>query len=189
MITIVTSRFNNDTWRENCEYRSRLKIQGCIYCSPQQLSTKIHPNSLVFVVEMNNSTNEIQGIGLVFNKIQFDRYYKVYQIGNYNRYTYKGDYYLDRASLTNYCPAVVCILDYILFKEKTHLKRGSGLTQIPDKLLMHPRCNSMDIMKEIKQVFQQHYATIPIQQITTTLQQSDTQENPETQEKTEIQEK
>jgi hypothetical protein len=157
MITIVTSRFNNDTWRENCEYKQRLNIQGCIYCSPQQLSSKIHPNSLVFVVEMNNSTNQIQGVGLIFNKIQFDRYYKVYQIGNYNRYTYKSDYRLDRSQLLEYYPALVYILDYILFKEKTHLKRGSGMTQIPEKLLRHHKCAEINIVCELKVLFKRHF--------------------------------
>lgn len=157
MISIVTNRFNNDTWNENCDYRSRYKIEGCIYCSPQQLSSKIHPNSSVFVVEMNNSTNKIQGIGLISNKIQFDRYYKVYEIGNYNRYTYKSDYRIDRDDLLKHLPDMVYILDYILFKEKTHLKRGSGMTQIPEKLLRHKKCGDTDIVNELKLVFYKYF--------------------------------
>ena len=176
MITIVTSRFNNDTWRENCEYKQRLNIQGCIYCSPQQLSPKIHPNSLVFVVEMNNSTNQIQGVGLIFNKIQFDRYYKVYQIGNYNRYTYKSDYRLDRSQLLEYYPVLVYILDYILFKEKTHLKRGSGMTQIPEKLLRHHKCAEINIVGELKVLFKRQF-TISLEK-----PEEETQETRETRE-------
>ena len=180
MITIVTSRFNNDTWRENCEYKQRLNIQGCIYCSPQQLSPKIHPNSLVFVVEMNNSTNQIQGVGLIFNKIQFDRYYKVYQIGNYNRYTYKSDYRLDRSQLLEYYPVLVYILDYILFKEKTHLKRGSGMTQIPEKLLRHHKCGEINIVGELKALFKRQF-TISLEKT-----EEETQEMQEMQEMQEI---
>ena len=157
MISIVTSRFNNDTWRENCEYRQRLDIRGCVYCSPQQLSSKIHPNTPVFVVEMNNTRNEILGIGLISNKIQFDRYYKVYEIGNYNRYTYKSEYRIDRTILLEELPGLVYILDYILFKEKTHLKRGSGMSQIPEKLLRHKKCGEIDIVKELKTLFYKHF--------------------------------
>lgn len=153
MSFIVTSRFNNDTWKENCEYREKNNMHGCIYCSPQQLSSRIHSNSLLFVVEMNNATNKIQGIGLITNKIQFDKYYKVYQVGNYNRYTYKGEYRINRETLLNVSPMVVEVLDYILFKEKTHLKRGSGMTQIPEKLLRHSKCKEMDIKKELKNIF------------------------------------
>lgn len=157
MISIVTSRFNNDTWRENCEYRQRLEINGCLYCSPQQLSSKIHPNSPVFVVEMNNTTNQIQGIGLISNKIQFDKYYKVYEIGNYNRYTYKSDYRISRDTLLEHIPVLVYILDYILFKEKTHVKRGSGMSQIPEKLLHHKKCGDIDIVKELKTLFYKQF--------------------------------
>jgi hypothetical protein len=159
MIAIVTSRFSNDTWRENSEYRKRNNMNGCIYCSPQQLSSKIYPNSPVFVIEMNNTTNKILGVGLISNKIQFDKYYKVYEIGNYNRYTYTSEYRLDRQILLEYFPALVNILDYILFKEKTHMKRGGGMTQIPDKLLRHTKCNEIDIAKEIKNLFQKHFIT------------------------------
>jgi hypothetical protein len=157
MTSIVTSRFNNETWKENYTYRETNNIRGCIYCSPQQLSAKIHPNSSTFVVEMNNSTNKILGIGLITNKIQFDKYYKVYQIGNYNRYTYKGDHRIDRLDLEQLCPAVVNILDYILFKEKTHLKRGSGMTQIPQKLLHHKKCKDLDILKELRLIFYNYF--------------------------------
>jgi hypothetical protein len=48
---------------------------------------------------------------------------------------------------------LVSILDYILFKEKTHLKRGAGFTQIPEKLLKHKKCENMDIPTMIKEMF------------------------------------
>ena len=156
-IPIVTTRFNNDTWRENCIYKEKLNIQGCLYCSPQQISSKIHPNSPIFVVEMNNSTNQIQGIGFISNKIQFDKYYKVYETGNYNRYTYTSKYRMDRSDLLQKFPNLVTIFDYILFKEKTHLKRGSGMTKIPEKLLRHEKCGEIDIIKELKFLFYQHF--------------------------------
>ena len=158
-IPIVTSRFNNATWFENCEYRMKYTNDACIYGAPLQMSSKIFANSLVFVVEMNNSKNKIEGIGLIRNHISHDKYYKVYQTGNYNRYIYKGDLRIDRASLEEYCPQLVSILDHILFKEKTHLKRGSGFTMIPDKLLYHKKCTSigLNIKQELKIIFQRHF--------------------------------
>ena len=86
---------------------------------------------------MNNSINKIEGIGLIKNYIQVDKYYSVYQTGNYNRYIYKSNYRIDRATLENYNPNIVNLFDHILFKEKTHLKRGSGIITIPEKLLKH----------------------------------------------------
>ena len=84
-ITIASSRFNQQTWDENCVYRKEKMLDGCIYGSPCQLSPKILPKSLVFIPEMNNTTNKIEGIGLIKNKPVLDRYYKIYDIGNFNR--------------------------------------------------------------------------------------------------------
>lgn len=67
MFTFASSRFTDATWAENESYRARSDFAGCIYGSPQQMSPKIDPKSLVFVVEMNNSHNKVIGIGLVRN--------------------------------------------------------------------------------------------------------------------------
>jgi hypothetical protein len=43
--------------------------------------------------------------------------------------------------------------DHILFKGKTHLKRGTGFITVPEKLLNHPKCNKMDMKTELKKIF------------------------------------
>lgn len=156
-ISLVSTRFNDFTWNENVEYRRKHKLGGCIYGSPQLMQSKIVLNSLVFVVEMNNTKNQIEGIGLVKNKTRLDKYYKIYSCGNYNRYAYIGEYRIDRSELVRYNSDLVNILDHILFKEKTHMKRGSGFTTIPDKLLQHTICNGICIKKEIKNVFTNYF--------------------------------
>ena len=55
MFTLATTRFNNFTWLENERIRNNSNYKGCIYCAPQQMSPKIELNSLVFIIEMNNS--------------------------------------------------------------------------------------------------------------------------------------
>jgi len=157
MIPIATSRFNNETWEQNCSYREKNQHKGCVYGSPLQISGKVQSQQLVFIVEMNNSTNKIEGIGLIRNIYQNDKYYKVYPNGNYNRYVYKSDYRIDRDVLERYSFQVVQNLEYILFKEKTHMKRGSGLTLIPEKLLKHKICENKNLSKEIKEIFQKYY--------------------------------
>ena len=154
-ISLVSTRFNDFTWNENIQYRSRHKIGGCIYGSPQLMQSKILLNSLVFVVEMNNTKNRIEGIGLVKNKTRIDKHYKIYSCGNYNRYTYLGEYRVDREILLRCNVELVNILDHILFKEKTHLKRGSGFTTIPEKLMQHSICEGICLKKEIKKIFTQ----------------------------------
>ncbi len=152
MYTLVSTRFNNNTWRENGEYRLKHDYK-CIYSDQQKMSPKILEDSLVFVIEMNNDKNQIEGIGLIKNKPIFDRYYKIYDIGNLNRYTFKSNYYLSREELLQYNQILVQMFDYILFKEKTHMKRGAGYTTIPEKLLNHQKCEKINLKQEIKNIF------------------------------------
>ena len=75
-IPILTSRFSSVTWYENVEYRRRKGYLGCIYGCPHRLATKIPLGKLIFIIEMNNSINKIEGVGLIRNTIATDRYYK-----------------------------------------------------------------------------------------------------------------
>jgi hypothetical protein len=117
----------------------------------------ICPNNICFVIEMNNSSNKIEGIGIIRNKIETDYYYHVYKECTFNRYVYKGNYRLSRDQLINYNSDIVHILDNILFKGKAHLKRGIGFTAITDKLLRKSLCSHHNLSEEIKNIFLQHY--------------------------------
>lgn len=156
MFTVVTGRYNNETWESSLNYREKRKIK-CIYAPPYKLAESIIVNSPVFVIEMNNSTNQIMGIGLIKNKLVTDRVYKVHSDSNCNRFIYIGDYHISRDILDNYNPFLVYVLDEILFKGYTHSKRGSGLTKIPEKVLNLEICEGMDIKKEIKDIFVYHF--------------------------------
>ena len=57
---------------------------------------------LVFVIEMNNERNKIEGIGLIKNRIETLQKYYIYSEQNYNRYIYKGEYRIGREILQNY---------------------------------------------------------------------------------------
>jgi hypothetical protein len=132
-----------------------------MYCSPLELSPKILYNTPVFVIEMNNSKNKIEGIGLIKNKPETKKYYKVHSDsefgGNTNRFVYIGNYFIDRDTIDDYNAPLVYILEEILFKGKTHSKRGSGLTQIPQKVLKLDVCEGVDVKKEIKELFIYHF--------------------------------
>lgn len=156
MFTIVTGRYNNETWEATQQYRIKKGLQ-CIYAPPSRLSPLIDLNSPVFVIEMNNDINEIMGIGLIKNKLVTDKVYKVQKDTNCNRYIYIGDYHISREILEDYNPELVYILDNILFKGYTHSKRGSGLTKIPEKVLKLDICENVDIKKEIRKLFVYHF--------------------------------
>jgi hypothetical protein len=102
---------------------------------------------------MNNSTNMIEGIGLIKNKPEMEKYYKVHLDGNTNRYIYIGNYFIDRKTIEDYNPQLIQILELILFKGKSHSKRGAGLTIIPEKVLKLDICKDINIKKDIKDVF------------------------------------
>ena len=123
------------------------------------MSPKIKSDSLVFVVEMNNELNQIEGIGLVKNTVKLDKYFKVYNTCNFNRYVFKGNYRIEREELLRYNSQLVEILDDILFKGKTHLKRGAGITTITDKLLKTERCKGLDIKIIIKEIFIKNFSS------------------------------
>lgn len=160
MFSVVTGRFSNETRDANYAYRKKHSFI-CMYCVPLELSPKILYNTPVFVIEMNNSNNKIEGIGLIKNKPVTNRYYKVHGDGNTNRFIYIGKYFLEREIIDKYNPALVYILEIILFKGYTHSKRGSGLTKIPEKVLSLDICQGIDIKKEIKRIFIIHFIENP----------------------------
>jgi hypothetical protein len=156
VIYIVSTRFNNETWEENLNYRKKYNI-ACIYGVPLEFSEHILIDSNVFVLEMNNSKNKKEGIGLIKKRPCLDKYYKIYNEGNYNRYIYKSNYYLSREQLLNSNKELVSIFDYMLFKQKTHLKRGSGFTTVPEKLLNHFICENINVKRTLRDLFIQYF--------------------------------
>jgi hypothetical protein len=156
---ILTTRFNKDTWRENCLYREKEKV-GCIYGSPFILNKNFEANTLIFVIEMNNSLNRIEGIGLIKNNAFIcDKKCSIYDMGNYNRYVYKGSIRIDRDILIIYNRSLVEVLDYILFKGKSHLKRGTSFMKITEKLFQKEECRLVgeedDFKKAITIIFKE----------------------------------
>lgn len=157
MYTLVTSRFTNETLETNQNYKRKKNITGCIYGSPQEMSPKIMNDSLVFVIEMNNDTDSIEGIGLIRKRPYLDKYYRIYEQGDYNRFVYKSNYRIDRETLWEHNRALVKVLEYALFGEKTHLKRGSGFTTVTQKFLMSKKdekCKQLVLYKIINVVVQ-----------------------------------
>ncbi len=152
MFTVVTGRYDNETWDATEKYRMKHQY-ACIYAPPCKLAKSIDLNTPVFVIEMNIRTDKIMGIGLIKNKIFTDRVYKVQADSNYNRYIYRGDYHISREVLNQHNELLVYVLEEILFKGYTHSKRGTGLTKIPEKVLGFDVCKSIDIKQEIRNIF------------------------------------
>lgn len=128
---IGTTRFNNYTIEENKRWKINNNFTGCIYSNGTQIQKNVPIYSNVFVIEMNNSKNKIEGIGLIKNHYYFDKKYNIYQDNNYNRFVFKGNFYKNRDELLRINEDFVEKIETILFYGFTHLKRGQGITLIP----------------------------------------------------------
>jgi hypothetical protein len=126
-ITLAVTHFNNTTLLENERWRESNNYCGCIYNSPVSIKETIMLFSTVYVIEMNNETNKIIGIGVIKNKI-ISKHHKIYSDNNYNRYTYCGK---KRINVSLFDDNILCELEKRLFKGKNHLKRSHGIIEVP----------------------------------------------------------
>ena len=128
---IGSTRFTNYTYKENSEWRERFKWKGCVYGCNKKMPLTVPHLALIYVIEMNNDTNKIMGIGLVRNYINPKYKMCVYKSDtNYNRYVYNSAHRKDRSEINK---KLLCALEFILFKGSGHFKRGQGITTIPWK--------------------------------------------------------
>ncbi len=148
---ILTSRFNNDTWAENANYRRRNPHIGCIYGAPIKISHEVPANTIIFMLEMNNDTNKIMGIGMIKNhpnNAQVD----VYEKRNYCRYVYTGKTRIDRTEMSENEELVMLAFDELCFRGNRHMKRGQGLLSFPIEMLC--RCSKiLDLVDFITNMF------------------------------------
>ncbi len=150
MFHLACTRFNNETYRENWKYRQQHKIP-VIYGSSLKIR-EIYPIGChIFVIEMNNETNEIEGVGLIENKQSTDKYYRIYKNDQYNKYAYKGNQWLPKECFE---PEIISILTQVLFKGRSHLKCRIGITILTNKLFIRWKSQLSSILSHIKETME-----------------------------------
>lgn len=127
---IMTSRFSDDTACENQKFRNKKRV-GCLYGSSHPVAAAVPINAIMFVLELNITTKQIIGIGMVRNKPSSTVPYSIYSHGNYNRYMFSGTHRIDRSEFGLKELVWIEILENICFRGKRNLMRGSGLTRFP----------------------------------------------------------
>jgi len=127
----MVTRFNNKTWDELQEYKTKNELNGSFYGVPRRICATIPLKCSLIVLEMNNETNSIMGVGLIKNYIKMDKTYKIYSWGNYHRFTYTGKHNIYRDSFTREEEVLIRKIEPCLFKGKGHLKRGQGIQKVP----------------------------------------------------------
>jgi hypothetical protein len=135
-VDIATTRFSDYGFTENKEWRGDKGIKGCIYGTPIRVSSKIEEDRPMFVIEMNNDRNRIEGIGFLVNRPCNDNYkMRIHANQNLNRYVYEGVYRLDKSDVKEeYHKKVIWVLEMLLFKGAKHSKRSIGITRLPNWL-------------------------------------------------------
>jgi len=151
---IITTRFTNETWQRNQEFRKRKKFPA-IYGTPQPISKIIPADCTLFMLEMNNDTNKIMGISMLKNHPFYNKY-SIYENTNFNRYIYIGKYHIKREEMSEQENIIMMVFDILCFTGNTHLKRGANLKQFP--LMMLYRCSKkLDLVQFIKNMFVARY--------------------------------
>jgi len=143
---IATTRFNNQTFQENKLWRETNLPNGCIYKVPIQIASTIPQGIFPYILEMNNSTNQIEGIGLMTKQLRYDYPTPIYEDRNYNRYTYVGTRRVNRPELVEKNALLIEELETTLFRGKGNMKRGQSITRLPRK-----RCSRqfIEFMQEL----------------------------------------
>jgi hypothetical protein len=160
MFYLACTRFNNITYDENIYYRYKHN-ETVIYGATLKIRESYPIESLIFVAEMNNDKNRIEGIGLIKNTLVHDKRHKIYENNEYNRYIYRGKYWLSREQINDFDPEILEIFDTILFKGKSHLKCRLGITVITERLFVHWIYDLLTLKNKVKQLFI-HYFRQPI---------------------------
>lgn len=127
----MITRFNNTTWGELTEYKRTHEIEGAFYGVPRRVASIIPLKSKLIVLEMNNDTNTIMGVGLIKNFVKMDQVHPIYTWGNYHRFTYTGKRRISRDQFTRDEQVLIEKMEDKVFKGKGHLKRGQGIQKVP----------------------------------------------------------
>jgi len=157
---LATTRFNNSTWSENQHFLTHSpsdvldpKIK-CVYSCSVVLSGHVPLDSSIFVLEMNNETNQIEGIGLIRHKPPHFRKYHMYSQEKYNEYSYQGAHHIRRADITEDEQIHWKHLETYCFKGRRHQKRMTGIKLFPaDILYEHKMSADCDLVQVIATMF------------------------------------
>lgn len=129
---LETTRFNQASMKINQQAR----WEGCLYGNPRPLKKRQQPFRLV--LELNNDTNRIDGVGLISNKCLLRGkntvFRDVYENRLFNQNVYRGSYRLDRSLLDEYSEISLKIfqrLDEGCFHGFYHVKRGNSISKLP----------------------------------------------------------
>ena len=125
------------------------------------------------MIDMNNETNQIMGIGLIKKQFIPENRSRIYDNMEYNRIVIKSPYYRDRKFLLDKNHTIIEFLENILFKGYSHLKRTSNMTLSYERLAYVPPIGTpFKTKKQKKRIYKCSICGLPKKgHITTKLRQ------------------
>ncbi len=137
---IASTRFTTDIYAENQRYRRKHNIP-VVYGSCMMIRAKYPLHAVVFVLEMNNETNQVEGIGQIRNRLCYQEMENVYNsniiLSEHNTYFYTGQHWVSRNTIKKMDTDLLEIFENVLFKKKTHVKRHAGISVLTEQLLVN----------------------------------------------------
>jgi len=146
---IGLAKFNSKTLKENRNWKTKKNWIGASYGFQYYIPEKIPYHSYLYIIEMNNDTNKIVGIGFIRNQRRTEWRSKIYNdCQDYNRFIIKSKYHRNRDFLIKKNPDIIKFLERILFKGAGHLKRSSCFSLTLNKIATAPPINKITLPKK-----------------------------------------
>ena len=136
---IYTTRFNSHTYMLNQRYKENHEISGSLYSTMLPFPKNTIDEKYLFILDMNNTTNQIMGIGFLKNCLAKDQNLHIYDDPAFNNYIYKSLFYISIHENTEFESSwnefIETEFNRRLFYGKTHLKRGGSFSRFPMKTM------------------------------------------------------
>ena len=126
---ILTIRYTNDTYNEVKTYCETHSKNSWIY-STEYMPKNIQDDAkFMFMIEMNNTTNQITGIGMTRTKLSDmkRRKYRIHEVVEKNNYQITTTCRKNRSEMNTFEETVMNLLDNICFKNRGHHKNLKGI--------------------------------------------------------------
>ena len=165
MKQIGVTRFTDDTYKENIEWKKRKQYNGCIYGFDREISL-VDFNCLneIYTIDIRCSPNtkksppHIYGIGKIKCITKKEWRSRIYTNHEFNRFVYKGDKYISRENLVinEHNKTTIEQLERLLCSGPRHFKRGDGLSKLsyerimtfdPNRKPIPQRCSKCGLLK------------------------------------------
>ena len=143
---IYTTRFTSETYEENRAYKQNMLdgFKGSLYSTTLSFPVNASMSKYFFVLDMNNTTNKLMGVGFMKNLLAKDQNIRVHKRQGFNLNIYKSDFYISLDSVDSvdsvekggrslWKTFLAKEFESYLFYGKSNMKRGGAFTRFPLK--------------------------------------------------------